>query len=123
MATTLNIPLTTLPVGSQTFGPSNAKDTEAQITLTIDRTVAGGLNSLTASSVISMDLQQSNDGGTTWLDRGANGTQGGIYTIKSQQVNVWAGTWDLLPGTSRQVRATVTVSGTAIAVAGTLVTQ
>lgn len=124
MATTFTIPLTTLPVGSQTFGPENAKNSEAQIVLTIDRTVAGGLNSLTTSSVLGADVQQSNDGGATWIDLGAWQAPGGTITIKGTQVNASTGTWNLRPGTSRELRAMITVSGpSSIAVAGTIVTQ
>lgn len=125
MSTTTTIPLVTLPAGSRTFGPANAADTETSITLTIDRTVAGGLNSLTTASLLSVDVQQSDDGGTTWLDLGNWGTDGGsdidghgnVFTVSS-------GTWDLRPGTSRKVRGTVTVSGpSSIAVAGSIVTS
>lgn len=123
MATTFSIPLVTLPVGSRTFGPGPAADSESSITLNVDRTVAGGLNSLTTASGLTVDVQQSNDGGTTWLDLGGWTAVGGSFTnAHGNPVNTSTGTWELQPGTSRQVRATVTVSGTSIAVAGSIVT-
>jgi hypothetical protein len=124
VATTLTIPLLTLPVGSRTFGPHTAADAETKITLSIDRTVTGGLNSLTAASAIEVDVQQSADGGATWQDLGAWTSVGGIYIDRHGITGaVSLGIWPLFPGTSRKLQATVTVAGTPIAVAGSLVTQ
>lgn len=124
MPTTFNIPLTTLPVGSDTFGPSHPADSEASVTLTIDRTVAGGLNSLTSASTLGVDLQESLDGGVSWQDLGDFTTPGGVFIYKTgSTATVSVGRWNLIPGTSRQLRATITVSGTSIAVAGSIVTQ
>lgn len=137
MATTTNIPLTTLPAGSRQFGPHTAADAEASITLTIDRTVAGGLNALTAASQIAVLVEMSADGGVTWhaTDTDQPGTAtswattGGALTridkVTGLPVTVTAssGTWPLFPGTSRRLRATVTVSGpSSVAVAGSFVT-
>lgn len=118
------IPLVTLPAGSQTFGPANAADSETSVTLTIDRTVSGGLNSLTASSVLSVDVQQSGDGGVTFQDLGGWTTSGGAVPAKGGgSATTSSGRWNLIPGTSRQLQATVTVSGPSpVAVAGTIVT-
>lgn len=122
--TTLTIPLTTLPVGPLTFGPSAVANTETTIVLTIDRTVAGGLNSLTAASQIETDVQQSNDGGATWFFIAGGAMTGGVILDK-HGVALAASTLTtgLLPGTSRKLRASCAVSGTAITVAGTLVTS
>lgn len=117
MPTTFTIPLTTLPVGTRDLGPSHPADAEQSILLTVDRTVAGGLNSLTAASEIDMNVQQSNDGGTTWQLRVGGTMPGGVLGAAST-LRV-----DLAPGTSRQLKATVTVAGPSpIAVAGTLTT-
>lgn len=128
MASTFTIPLTTLPVGTLNFpatGGASVPDADSEITLTIDRTVAGGLNAQPATTVISIAVSLSRDGGTTWQPlAAAGGIPGGLITGKtgatltSSSVAV-----DLPPGTSRQIRASVTVSGAAVAVAGTLVTQ
>jgi hypothetical protein len=125
MATSFTIPLVTLPVGSQVFGPAHPANGEISLTLTIDRTVAGGLNSLTAASLLTVTVEQSNDGGATWLSLGAWGTDGGLYPMNraGDPSVVSAGTWPLFAGTSRQLRATVTVAGTSIAVAGSIATQ
>lgn len=137
MASTFPIPLTTLPVGSRTFGPATVPDADSRVALTVDRTVTGGLNSLDSSSVLTMLAEMSTDGGSTWhaVDIGVAGTQtawtavGGttVYTDphNGQQVTITAssGSWPLFPGTSRRIRATVTVTGpSSIAVAGSIAT-
>jgi hypothetical protein len=126
MPTTFTIPLVTLPVGARQFGPTHPADTEGAIVLTIDRTVTAGLNSLAADSTITTDVEQSNDGGASWQDLGGTVFPGGLYFSAKTGANAAASTgrWNLIPGTSRQLRATVTVSGPAsIAVAGTIVTS
>lgn len=130
---TLTIPLVTLPVGSQTFGPVTLPAGDSTVTLTVDRTPAGGLNALTGASVLGMDAQMSTDGGATWhaVDTDQPGSQtawtaaGGTFTPPrgGSPYATSAGTWPLFPGSGRRVRATVTVSGPSpIAVAGSLVT-
>jgi hypothetical protein len=126
MASTFTIPLVTLPVGSQTFGPTTIPDPDTSVTLTIDRTVANGLNTRTGASVLMMVAEMSTDGGATWhaVDTGQPGTQTAWGTAGGGTGLVSAGTWPLFPGTSRRLRATVTVSGPAsIAVAGSIATQ
>lgn len=125
MATTFTIPLTTLPVGSRDLGPSHPADSETAIVLTIDRTVTGGLNSLTSDSAIAMDVMQSNDGGNTWVLAVGSTFVGGLIPAGKGGGNVLQAVAkvDLTPGTSRQLKASVTVSGpSSIAVAGTLTT-
>ena len=137
MASTFQIPQITLPVGSGTFGPATVPDADSRITVSIDRTVSGGLNSLTAASVLAMLAEMSTDGGSTWhaVDTLAAGTEtawetgggdlSGTNPRTGQPVGlVSSGTWSLAPGTGRRVRATVTVSGpSSIAVAGSIATQ
>lgn len=122
--TTTVIPLTTLPVGERDFGPANAADTETGFTLTLDRTVAGGLNSLISATGIDMRVDQSDDGGTTWHEIvGATlvggvfaDAHGGTYLVSTVSASLTA-------GTSRRLRARVIVSGTPVAVAGSLVSS
>lgn len=125
MASTLTIPLVTLQIGSLDFGPSAAADSENSLVLTIDRTVTGGLNSLTAATTINISVWQSNDSGVTWSEVGAFGTTGGTFTDHHTGLARTTSTMttNLQPGTSRQLKATVVVGGTAVAVAGTLVSS
>ena len=124
MATTFTIPLTTLPVGTLELGPSTAADAETSIGLTIDRTVTGGLNSLTSATSVDIQVAQSNVGGTTWQPLVETIWQGGLQPAKGGG-NLASDTMftQLNPGTSRKLRAQVTVSGSSVAVAGSLVTQ
>jgi hypothetical protein len=133
MAATTNFGPLTLPTGARTFGPHLAANSDTAIRLTVDRTLTGGLNALTASSTIEVNVELSDDGGATWhaTDTDQAGTKtawttaGGIFTDRFGQVaTVSGGAWFLFPGTSRQLRATITVAGPSpIAVAGSIVTQ
>lgn len=135
MASTFPIPLTTLPVGSRQFGPATIPDADTSVTFSIDRTVAGGLNSLTTASALTLKAEMSTDSGATWhaVDSAAGtdtswGTNGGDISGIDRHGNptglVSSGTWSLAPGTSRRLRATITVSGpSSIAVAGSIATQ
>jgi len=124
MAGTTAIPLTTLQTGAHTFGPASVADTDATTVLTVDRTVAGGLNSLTAAAAIEILIEQSDDGGTTWFLLVDGVIAGGPVAAKgggsaaTAQVGVTYG-----PGTGRQTRATLTVSGGPIRVQGSLTTS
>ena len=129
MATTVTIPLTTLTVGAHDFGPAAVPGSLTTSELVIDRTVPGGLNSLTAASVLSIQIMQSNDGGATWtLIVGAD-SPGGIMTWTDRggtlhEMDESSVSDGFLPGTGRRVKATITVSGpSSIAVAGTLTLQ
>ena len=121
MPITLTIPLTTVAVGTRTFGPANLADTDTLVVLTIDRTVTGGFNSQPASTTARISIEQSNDGGSTWNELAATTFIGGVFTmhgglpVNSNDVGVF-----LLPGTGRRGRAVVTITGAAVAVAGSL---
>jgi hypothetical protein len=126
MPGSFSIPLTVLPVGSRTFGPATVPNPDSSVTMSIDRTAAGGLGSLTAASTLEMAAEMSTDGGTTWHAVDTNlpgthtmwGTEGGPAESAAS-----AGTWPLFPATGRRVRATVTVAGSSsIAVAGSIAT-
>ena len=121
MATTLTIPTTTLSVGTHTFGPVTVQTANTDATLTIDRTVANGLNA-TPSTTLDVHCEYSTDGGTTWqFLAGASGVLGGA--ILDHRGNP-ATTWDLgatLPGQSFQLRGSMTVHTTGVTVAGSIV--
>jgi hypothetical protein len=121
----MNIPLTTLATGVHEFpatGGQAVSDTSTLLDLAVDRTPAGGLNSLTPATVVTIAVYQSNDGGATWNQLASAGLTGGVIInartgqVNTQDVGVW-----LWPGTSRLVRAEVTVAGpSAVALSGTL---
>lgn len=117
---TLTIPLVTLPAGVRDFGPVAVADAETGVRLTLDRTVAGGLNA-TPAAHIDMAIMQSNDGGASWKLISSAGINGGILTGPG---GVTLTTFPLVtqwdPGTGRQAKATITVTGASVAVAGTL---
>lgn len=126
MATTVTIPLTTLAVGPHTAGPSTVGSNLQSVTLTIDRTVAGGLNSLTSSSVLSISFDMSTDGGTTWQNIGVTNPIGGIINHHGGQLNTEVDSVQLgdVGAAGRKIRAVVTVQGpSSIAVAGSLTTS
>ena len=125
MAGTVNIPLSTLAVGTHVFGPAAVADADKQALLTIDRTVTGGLNSLTPATGIQIIVDQSNDGGATWTQICSAPVTGGFTTSANHPVPPGTSSVGATfqPGTSRQARAQVTVTGTSVAVQGTLVTS
>jgi hypothetical protein len=122
MAGTITIPLTTLPDGVRAFGPANIANPDTLAVLTVDRTVAGGLNSLTSATTIEVAVQQSDDGGVTWFPVVDGIWSGGIIpafrgggnATTSTAAAYWA------PGTGRQARASLIVAGGPVAVQGTL---
>lgn len=124
MATTVPIPLTILAPGVHDFGPASIADNLTTSQITLDRTVAGGLNSQPATTTCTAQIMQSNDGGATWTMIVGAGTIGGVVPAPG---GVTATNWIIedgfLPGTGRQVKATVTVTGTSVAVQGTLTLQ
>lgn len=123
MASTTNIPLTTLAVGSRDFGPASVADADTAVTLSLDRTVAGGLNATPAAQV-NIEILQSNDGGATWKMIASAVANGGLIIGRGGTditVSSIGTTWD--PGTSRLAKATVVVTGASVAVAGTLTTR
>lgn len=125
----------TINFGSRTFGPATASNTDTFVSLSVDRTVPVGLNSLDANSSILVVMEMSTDG-INWhaVDTDQMGTLTSWSTYGGDQsyidkhgvlqpVPKSAGRWPLFPGTSRELRATVTISGgVPIAVAGSLVT-
>jgi len=125
MAGTTTIPLVTLQDGSRIFGPANVANPDVRTVLTVDRTPASGLGSLTTATTIELLVEQSNDGGTTWFELAdgtiAGGAQADWRTGQPETASVIAVTF--APGTGRRVRATMTVAGGPVAVQGTLATS
>jgi hypothetical protein len=120
--TNMNIPLLTLAVGTREFGPAAVADDVNAVTLTIDRTVAGGLNSSPASTTLEIGVWQSDDDGASWQFRASAGLIGGVYPRNAagdpyveSTVSV-----DLTPGTGRRVKAVTETGGSSVAIAGSL---
>lgn len=81
MAVTQTIPNTRL-TGSQTFNFSNTPAGADHAMVTIDRTVTGGLNSLTSADTLQITVDRSADGGTTWVEAAGITCQGGLIVTK-----------------------------------------
>lgn len=120
MATTFPIPLTTLTVGSHDFGPTSVADGDTLAAIMIDRTVPGGFNSLTAATQMVITIYQSNDSGATWNELAEATVPGGVYVkngVTAATSGVGVHFW---PGTGRLVKGNLTVTGTSVAVQGTI---
>ena len=120
MAGTITIPLMTLQIGTTEFGPASVADTDINAVLSIDRTVANGFNSKTASTTCQISIFQSDDAGATWYMLASAGFPGGVYTNHAGQVNFSGCSVFYQSGTSRLARAEVIIGGTSVAVQGTL---
>lgn len=121
MAGTIVIPLTTLPTGQRTFGPLTLADTDVLAVLTIDRTPANGFNSQPGTTAASIAIEQSLDGGISWQQLVSGTFTGGVLTRRGQEVDSNDIGVFPVPGTGRQLRAQVIISGSPVAVQGSLV--
>ena len=127
MPSQLVIPRTVITPGSPLTSPSLAvPDGDTLMNLSIDRTIANGLNASPATAVLTLYVDQSNDGGQTWVWTGGDQMTGGIYVspktgLEEDTDYIEVG---LNPGTGRLVRGRLTVvgGGGSVAVAGTLTT-
>lgn len=123
MSFTLTIPLTTLTVGAHDFGPYTVQPADNQVTLTVDRTVTGGLDA-TPSTEIDITVNKSADG-VSWALFISGHVLGGIQTFTDKQGVVHQYTASLVGARLDQVhgdilKATVTVQNVPVAVAGSL---
>lgn len=113
--------------GPYLFGPQSVAPNDQLIVVSIDRTVPGGLNSLPALASLEIVAEQSNDGGSTWFRAVGADCFGGLVPLPGPpkgpggnaafseiRVTVYGS------GPGRQLRATITASGSPIAAAGTL---
>lgn len=124
---TIPIPLDRLAPGEHTYGPASVDDDVVHGTLTIDRTVSQGptqgLNAQPATTTVEIGIWQSDDAGASWQLRASSGQAGGNDALDEAGVPMTYSdvSVDLSPGTSRRVKALVTVGGDRVAVAGSLV--
>lgn len=117
MAVTQTIPNTRLN-GTQTFPFTNSQAGATNALVTIDRTVSGGLNSLTSGATLFIDVQRSLDG-VTWEEAGGITCQGGVIvtkgvTLSQEQLSVGL---DAV-GEAFQI---ITTASTPVRIAGTVV--
>ena len=81
MSQSINIPNTLLTGQQQfSFAGTNASYTNALVT--IDRTITGGLNSLTTSDTLTISIDYSTDSGATWLNVAGKTMLGGVIVTK-----------------------------------------
>lgn len=122
MADVITIPLTTLPVGETDTPSISIADADTMVTVRIDRTVAGGFNSVPSGTWMWMSPFQSNDGGATWFALDSGAVNGGIYTDRGTGLTATYSSVEmgLAPGTGRKVMAKLMVSGSSVAVSGTV---
>jgi hypothetical protein len=118
----LSIPLTTLQVGVREFGPATMANADSKIVMTIDRTVANGLTA-TPAARIDLNVMVSHDAGANWVSVAQTSYSGGSHLDRLGAVR----TQDVLqigfgPEVNRRLKAVLTVSGSSVAVAGTLAT-
>lgn len=95
----------TFAVGTDTIGPYPA-GSFTQAAFSIDRTVAGGLNSLTAATIVVLDMMRSTDGGVTWTNANTYETQGGPFPFSTDNAD-----FTIAAGVGTHVEMLVTVTG------------
>jgi len=118
---TLTIPLVTIQVGQRTFGPFSIGN-NTQAVLSIDRTVAGGLNSLPATDTLDVLIQSSPDNGVTWTNEVETTFAGGPQSNHHGVINTDILTVNGLDVGRNSCRVIATVAGAdPIAVAGNVV--
>jgi hypothetical protein len=76
-----NIPNIQL-AGVQTITFLNTVQEWHDALLTINRTISGGLNTLTQADTLGLAFDYSHDGGANWLGLGGSTLQGGLIVVK-----------------------------------------
>lgn len=107
-----------LRTGTQTLNFSNTPAGATNAKVTIDRTVASGLNALAATETFEIVIERSTDGGSTWVQAAGITCQGGVMVTKGvtlAQETLTVG----IPGPGTGFRITTTAS-TPVRIAGTV---
>lgn len=82
-ANTLNFNNVRIAAGAtKTAGPVALPSNVSKVFVLIDRTAPNGLNSLTAATVLHVEIDYSDDNGVTWQSYGFVDDPGGIVTAK-----------------------------------------
>lgn len=121
--TTFNVQPTNLPVGVTAFPASTAHATLSGATITIDRSINNGLNSLPATTTLLLDTQFSFDNGATWKSYTTTLLQGGFVPDDHGNpvlVHVETEQWNPPIAKGTQVRMVCTVVGQPIRISGSV---
>jgi len=121
--TTINIPNRRLQVGTTEFGPTSIPDGAVFATIDIDRTVSGGLNSLTGATQLVLNVFESLDGGTTWINAASTTCIGGIFTMHGGVTVTDNNVGVMIYPDATNAKASIDVSGTSVTIAGSLTVQ
>lgn len=93
MSATQSIPTTTLAAGATTFDFIASTQPWNQAVVTINRTGNPSkdpwLNNLTPADSLTIDIQYSTDGGTTYNDLGPDTWFGGVVTVKGVTISTF----------------------------------
>jgi hypothetical protein len=117
MAVTQTIPNTRL-TGTHVFAFTDSQPGATDALLTIDRTVSGGLNSLTSADTLTISVERSLDG-VMWQQAGGITCQGGLIVTKGHTLSREA--LDVgLEAVGEKFRVTTTAS-VPVRIAGTVV--
>lgn len=122
-AHTVQIPLRTLPANSSgPVGTATTTSSFTSATLTVDRTVPGGLNSLAGTAQVAAQFDLSTDGGSTWRTVSADTVWGGtLFDDDGQPVTTHTVVFAFNPPLARQTAARLTVTTPqAVAVQGSV---
>lgn len=121
MAASSTITLVSLTPGTTVIASLTPAAGDTYVTLTIDRTVAGGLNATVGPNIwaFSMEIDWSADGGTTWQMIVA-GRQPGIYPSAKPSSSISTG---IQAGWLLRATFTVPAGVSSLAVAGSLATS
>ena len=118
----LAFPLANYPVGIRTFGPRAIPDDATEIYFEFARcTDATPTIWAQDNRRIKYDQEVSYDGGVTWRYSGGFGCHGGIHVRRDgTQASLSTIRVRLRPGTGRQLRITITISGGSIRTTGSV---
>jgi hypothetical protein len=126
MAGTVTIPATVLDpaAGPRDFGPVTVQPADSTAVLTIDRTVASGMDA-TPAAEIDITVNRSADSGQTWLLWLSGHVLGGPQTFLDRQgvqhrYATAAITCDLVPLRGQRIKATIAAQNSPVTVAGSL---
>lgn len=121
--TVITIPTTTLPIGTREFGPAAIPNGATFVDISVDRTVVGGLNSLTNTTQLVLSVFESLDGGNTWNMVASTTCVGGVFTMHGGLPLNFNDVGAIIYPNATHIKASVNVIGTSVTVAGTLTVQ